>query len=487
VVHLHGAITVDEDKRAALVEKRGREGDAELDRRDRKASLLVQVFGVEARDVYLAALEIAGLLELVPDRLDPGRVLHQLAVMRPVPFSIEVAFPDKGRRQREPPRSLSQDLLDNDHRLRSAESAKRRLRRLVRAAHTTRRLHGRQVIGVVAMKQRPPHDRLREIQAPAAVGVEPQPSCLNATVGSECGGVARQVRMAFARQCHVERARETHSNGAPGLPRAERRNRSPGVGLHLFAAERASHAKALDRHLMTREPEHASHDVLGFRRVLSRRVQRNRAALVDPGDGCVGLKVEMLLAANGKLPFEAERAGGKGRHVAACETQLVGQVAPGLNRLFDRQNRGQRLVLDTNAIGHRPRVVEGIRQNPRHGLSVEHHLGREQRLVVTIWPRISFSRDVGTSENGGNARFLKSRGDVKRRHDRVSVRCRDWPRVQKVREAPRKVVRVECGTGHVTNGTLVGNRLAGHHAACSHQNFSSSFFETSSRYSRDPR
>jgi hypothetical protein len=39
VVHHHAAVGVDMHQRAGLVEQRGREADAELDRRDRQAAL----------------------------------------------------------------------------------------------------------------------------------------------------------------------------------------------------------------------------------------------------------------------------------------------------------------------------------------------------------------------------------------------------------------------------------------------------------------
>ena len=131
-------------------------------------------------------------------------VVDRLAVVRRVAVAIEVALADDVGRQRQPLRRLRQDVFDDEHRLRSAEAAERRLRRLVRAADAARHLDRRQLVGVVAVEQRAPHDRLGQVEAPAAVGVEREPQRLDAAVGGEAGGVARQVRMALAGQRHVE-------------------------------------------------------------------------------------------------------------------------------------------------------------------------------------------------------------------------------------------------------------------------------------------
>ncbi len=89
--------------------------------------------------------------------------------MRGVALAVEIALADDVGGNRQPLGGLRHDVLDRDHRLRTAESAKRRLRCLVRAADTTGRFDVGQVVRFVAMKQRPPHDRLRQIETPAAI------------------------------------------------------------------------------------------------------------------------------------------------------------------------------------------------------------------------------------------------------------------------------------------------------------------------------
>ncbi len=85
---------------------------------------------------------------------------------------------------------------------------------------------------------------------------------MQAAVVVEAGVEPREERMALAGERHVEMARQAHAHGPAGLPRAERGDGGPGVGLHFFAAERAAHAQALHGDLMARDAEHARDDLL---------------------------------------------------------------------------------------------------------------------------------------------------------------------------------------------------------------------------------
>src|SRR5439155_9255658 len=103
--------------------------------RDGQAALGVRMSGVEAIHGAATGGEIAGDLELVPDRLDARGVLHRLAVMRSVTFAIEVALAHHIGRESQLAGNTIEDLLDDQHALRPAETAKRRLRCLVRFAN----------------------------------------------------------------------------------------------------------------------------------------------------------------------------------------------------------------------------------------------------------------------------------------------------------------------------------------------------------------
>src|SRR6185436_5781356 len=105
------------------------------------------------------ALELGRLLQPRPDRLHPVRVLDHLAVMRAIAFAIEVALANHVGGKPEALRGDREDLFDRDHGLRTTEAPERGLRGLVRPAHAPAYLDRRQVIGIVAVKQRSPHYR----------------------------------------------------------------------------------------------------------------------------------------------------------------------------------------------------------------------------------------------------------------------------------------------------------------------------------------
>ena len=364
MIHLHGAVSIDEDERSPLVVERRGERDAELRRRDGEAALRLVVLRVERRNPRAPRVEIARRLQLLPDPLDAVRFLDGLPVMRGLPDAVEVALADDVRRDRQALRRLRQDVFDGDHRLRTAETAERGLRRLVRAADAAGRFDVGQVVRVVAVKERPPHDRLRQIEAEPAVGEERDAQRLDLPARRKSRRVANEIWMALPGQRHVELARQPHANGTAGLPRAERGDRGPRVCLHLLAAKRAAHAQAFDGHVLARQPEHARDDLLRFRRMLRGRLRPDSAGLVDPRDCRLRLEIEVFLTADCEFAVDAHGARLDRRDIPARQPEGVGEEASGLDRLLDRQDRGQRFVFDANA-----RAGE---TSPRSGTTARH-------------------------------------------------------------------------------------------------------------------
>src|SRR5205823_2748832 len=107
-------VAVDEHQRAALVEERRGERNAELDRRDGEAAPRVKMFGVEGADRGSPPLEIARLDELGPDPLEPLSVFDRLTVVRGVAVAIKVAPPDDVGWQRELLCGARQNLFDDE-------------------------------------------------------------------------------------------------------------------------------------------------------------------------------------------------------------------------------------------------------------------------------------------------------------------------------------------------------------------------------------
>ena len=256
MIHLDGSIAVHEHHGTRLIEVGRRERDAELHRRHGNPALLVDISGIVAGDVSPPALERGGVLQPVPDARNAIGVTDRRAVVGRVARPVEVALAHDLCRQPELLRCLGEDLFDHQHSLRPAKSAKRRLRRLVGAADSAGDFKRRDLVGIVDVKHRAPHDGLGQIEAPAAVREQLNPNGPQLAVPLETGGVPRQVRMTLPGDGHVELARQPHANRAARLPRPKRGDRRIRVGLHLLPAERAPHPETFDEHLIARHAQH---------------------------------------------------------------------------------------------------------------------------------------------------------------------------------------------------------------------------------------
>jgi hypothetical protein len=155
VVHLHATVAVDKHQRSSLVEERGGERNAELDRRERQPALLVQVLAVPGCDLCVALLEVTRLRELAPDALNAISAANFLAVVRGVAGFVQISCTDFVGRQAELPRDARHDLLDDQHALRAPEATKCSVRDVVCATHATDHAHIRQVVAIVHVKHGP--------------------------------------------------------------------------------------------------------------------------------------------------------------------------------------------------------------------------------------------------------------------------------------------------------------------------------------------
>ena len=126
--------------------------------------------------------------------LDAAGVFHRLAVVRGVAFAIEVALAHHFRRQAKRARDAVENLFDHQHALRSAESAKGGLRRLVRAADA-------------AGQRRPPADS-RRCRSGTARATGP--------ARKDRGSSRRRNRARRRSACEPARRRRSPPRSAPG-------------------------------------------------------------------------------------------------------------------------------------------------------------------------------------------------------------------------------------------------------------------------------
>ena len=302
VVHLHAAVVVDVHQRAGLVERGVVEGDAELHRRDGQAALGVRVAAFQRGDLARCApRRRRARAACSQTRGEPLRVAHALAVgrasgprRRSCGAHLGGPSPSAG--------AAVEHVLDDQHALRAAEAAERRVRGLVRLRDPAVHPHVRQKYalstwhmarvstGSDRSRLQPPSDAARVERLQPAVVVE-----AGAPAG-ENGWRLPVIVMSWAR---LSRTR----TGRPVSTRQRGDGREP-VRLRLLAAEAAAHAQALHDHLRVAERRARARRSPGSRSGAGWGLHEHLAGLVDERQRAVGLEVEVLLT--GELELAAK-------------------------------------------------------------------------------------------------------------------------------------------------------------------------------------
>jgi len=132
VVQMQAAVSVDVQQRAGLVEVRGGEGDAELDRRQRDALLEVGVVAVKVTHRRPPRLVVGTLFQLGDDLLnDVVLDRHVVGGNVALTLAVEVGLAHLQGIDPQMQRDGVDHMLHSDHALRSAEAAERRVRHRV--------------------------------------------------------------------------------------------------------------------------------------------------------------------------------------------------------------------------------------------------------------------------------------------------------------------------------------------------------------------
>src|SRR5262249_8176971 len=147
-----------------------------------------------------------------------GGVFDRLAVVRCLPFAVEIALSYHVCGKIERACDAVKHIFNHEHALWSAKATERGLRSLIRAADVAGGFQGRAKVSVIAMKQRACQNRLRQIQAPSAVGIERELQSLDSTVIVKTSGKPGKKRMTLAGESHVKKTRQPHAHRTPGLP-----------------------------------------------------------------------------------------------------------------------------------------------------------------------------------------------------------------------------------------------------------------------------
>ena len=221
--------------------------------------------------------------------------------------------------------------------------------------------------------------------------------------------------MALAGRAHVVLARQAQLHRSPRLPGEHGGNAGDDGRLALLAAERAAHAPNLDRDGVKRQAEKVRDAVLDFGRMLGRAPHVHVAAFAGGGERDLPFEIEVV------LPAAAQFAGQAMRRACECRLDLAAHhelrrrnVVFASHRLFDREHRRKRLVIDHHQLGRRPRLIEGRRGDRGDRLSLVFDDARRQcRLVaadrrdaeraMSFWPGISAAVMAATTPGASSA------------------------------------------------------------------------------------
>jgi len=455
VVDEHRAVLVDVHECAALIEGGEVEGDAELHRSDRQASLGVLVLGVELGDLGAPFREVAGVQHLLPRRLQAGGVTHRLAIRGALPLLVEVPAAKCGGVHAQQRGAAAEDVLDDEHPLRPPEPTEGCLGRLIRLGDAAVHAHVRDPVRVVDVAEGPGQDGFGQVQAPAAVGRQSCVQRLEAAVAVEADAPAGVEAVPLAGHRHVLRAVEPEPDWPPGEQRPERGDGGIPVRLHLLAAEAAPHPQALDGDVVVLEAQDVSDDLLRLGRVLRAALDEDLSVLVHVGERAVGLEVEVLLPGELDLAAEDMRRGGQaGLDIPPLHVGLAALEVFGRDRLAHRDQRGQWLASDRDRERPPASGLDRLGQDPAHRVAVEHDLGGKERFVV-LDAGVVDARDVGGGEHPDNARHAESAGGVQASDSRVRQRNLNGMRVQHVLGPRDEVIGVERLPGDVERGALM--------------------------------
>ena len=405
VVHAHAAVGVDRDHRTRLVELRGGEADAELDRRERQAFFDHAVLGIPVCDGLAACTVVAALGQLRHQRVqdvvfDLHAVRRGVALVLTIRHTVQVGQSHIERVHAEVAGNVTHDGFDQQHALRPAKTAERGVALGVGFAAVRGDVQVAQKVSVVGVEDRAVGHRAAQVGAVAAMHqlhrIEPQHAA--SRIKAHLPVVAEGV--AFAGDQDVVAPVQSHLDRPTELVRGERRPHGQMPGLRFFATEAATHASAHHPHLRQRDVQRVRHPVLHLARVLRAAVDQPVAVVLRNRVRDLAFQIEVFLPADLQRALQAVRCVCQGlRCIAALHRDLGQHKAARLQGLAGVQ-KGRCLR------GLQPHVPSGL---ARLGVAVAHHQAHDLAHVHELRP----GKNGLVVHKGGQQRVTRNvlRGD----------------------------------------------------------------------------
>ena len=433
MVHGDGAVLVNIDECAALVEHGGGEADAELEWHQRQAAFFVLALFVVARNVH-SALAIARFFFQLVHHLVGNEVFNRLVVLRRhagriarhgwVLVEVYAAHIQRVQAQ------LVGDLLDHrlnaKHALRPAKTAKRRGALHVRLAAVADDGQIGQEIAVVNVQHGAVVHRAREIGAVTAARSQHHVDAEDAARVVVAALVVDAKVMPLAGNHHVVVTVHAQLHRLLQLERSQRGALAEDAGIAFLAPKRTAHSAANHLHIFRAEVQRGSGFALVAVGVLGGHIQRELAVLARHGVGDLAFQIKLLLLAAFGTALELVRGFGNGVRWCAPGNAL-GRHDEILGRhgLVNREDGGQLLDLHHRTLGGFPRVEHVVRHHQRHRLAQKLHLASgQERVVMDDGAAVVFTGDVFGSKHRHHAVLRQNGRAINAFADQLAMRYR---------------------------------------------------------------
>ena len=352
------------------------------------------------------------------------------------------------------------DLLDHQHSLRPTETAKGGVGSKVCFCHSSAEFEVGNVIGVVEMEDGAVGHGPGEIERPAAVGEERNLRRREQAFVVETDPKLPEKRMPLPGDHHVLVTIEPDPHLASGPGGGERRQGRQGGRLRLLPPKSAAHPRTFDHHAVHRQREHVRDDMLDFRGMLGRRADENCAVFPALRPSGVRFEIKMILSAKGEFALKSMRRFRQGSsHIAAPDEVWVAVKAVPRNRLLDRENRRQRLVVDDDLGGGGATRFLRIPHHQSDDLSViKCLLVGEQNLIMPHRADIVQAGHILGQQDRRDPRHIARRRDITPQNPGVGMRRTNRPDLEH-RLGLSDIVDVNGVAGDMFVAALVRRRI----------------------------
>jgi hypothetical protein len=417
-------------------------------------------FFIERHNVLAPCGEIDIAIELIEHALDDV-VFDLHAVGRDVVSAdtVEIALPDLFRGLADMTRDNLDDRLNGEYALRSAIAAESGVGGDVGLAGIAGEPQIRQPVAIVHMAQRACQHRWRMIGDIAPVGRHYQIEPFDCTAVVEADVIPEIEWMPLAGGAHIVIARQPQLHRPASFPGQHRGNAGDDGRLTFLAAKAAAHPPNLTGDGIERNTEEMRYAVLHFRRMLRRGEDVHVVAFPGRCDGDLPFQIEVVLPAAAQFARQTmPRIFQCSIDVAACHDLRRNQKLLTLDRLFDREDRIEYLIVDLHKPGPRPGLIERRRGNGDDRLPfIFHNILRQQRLVGADRANIVLAGNIFGGNDSRNTRQSQCRRRIDSADTRMCMRAEHQCAFKRALHA-RDIVEIKRAAADMTGRAVMPDR-----------------------------